>query len=63
MSPNGVAHSPDGRGRRCPGCGVAGVRYVRSTGELERTPDDTLAWYYVTFCAACGHVSSRVSSP
>jgi hypothetical protein len=39
------------------------VRYVRSTGELERAPDDTLTWFYVTFCAACGHVYSRVSSP
>ena len=41
--------------RRCPTCGVAGVRYLRSTGRWQRDSAGTFTFTYVTFCAACGH--------
>lgn len=41
--------------RRCPGCGAAGVRYLRSTGRWLRDDAGNVSFAYVTFCAACGH--------
>jgi rubredoxin len=41
--------------RRCPSCGVTGVRYIRSTGRWHRTPSGRSSFGYVTFCAACGY--------
>ena len=59
-SRNGHVHEPlDGAGtaglRRCPGCGAAGVRYLRSTGRWLRDDMGDVHFAYVTFCAACGH--------
>ena len=51
----GTGTPAPGAGRRCPGCGAAGVRYLRSTGRWERDPAGAFSFTYVTFCAACGH--------
>jgi hypothetical protein len=55
---NGHAHGggsePTGA-RRCPGCGVTGVRYLRSTGRWWRDATGNATFAYITFCAACGH--------
>jgi hypothetical protein len=40
---------------RCPACGAAGVRYLRSTGRWLRDDAGDVRFAYVTFCAACGH--------
>lgn len=45
--------------RRCPGCGVTGVRYLRSTGRWQRDAAGGFTFTYVTFCAACGHEYER----
>ena len=59
-SRNGHVSPPlDGAGtanlRRCPACGAAGVRYLRSTGRWLRDCAGDVRFAYVTFCAACGH--------
>jgi hypothetical protein len=41
--------------RSCPSCGVAGVRYLRSTGRWHRDSAGETSFGYVTFCSACGH--------
>jgi hypothetical protein len=58
-SRNGHRATPAGAGaagvRRCPACGAAGVRYLRSTGRWLRDAVGDIRFAYVTFCAACGH--------
>jgi hypothetical protein len=56
-SRNGHAAShPERAGiRACPGCGAAGVRFIRSTGRWYRGPSGENTFGYITFCAACGH--------
>jgi len=50
------AAAPSAAGRhRCPACGAAGVRYLRSTGRWLRDDAGDVSFAYVTFCAACGH--------
>lgn len=48
--------------RTCPSCGVAGVRYLRSTGRWHRAPSGENTFGYVTFCAACGHEYGETSA-
>jgi hypothetical protein len=55
---NGHAHAGGNEltgARRCPDCGVTGVRYLRSTGRWLRDATGQTTFAYVTFCAACGH--------